>query len=363
MSHPLYDKCHTHFFGHKNQSAAELFERMSEFCTANNVDIDTYGEGEFIQKFEQKIADFLGFEKAVFFVTGTMAQSTALQIACEARKNNIVAMHSTCHIFKHERQGYQIYNRFKILPLGTAYTTWTKADLDAWPDEIAACVYELPMRVLGGQLPSWDDLNELKAHCAEQNIHFHMDGARLWEAAAYYNKSYSEIAAGFGSAYVSLYKGVGGLGGAMLLGDAQFIEKATIALQRQGGNLYARLPYIAAAAMNFDDKIALMPKYFERTKHIYKLLTQYKLIKLNPVEPHANMFHMHLPISSEKATKIRDEIAEQYGVWVYGGGEDTELENSCKREWYIGDNLLDLADGEFLKIMDIFYQKLAASMV
>ncbi|PCI88942.1 MAG: hypothetical protein COB24_00250 [Hyphomicrobiales bacterium] len=36
------------------------------------------------------------------------------------------------------------------MPLGTAYATWNKADLMAWPDEISACVYELPMRVLGG---------------------------------------------------------------------------------------------------------------------------------------------------------------------------------------------------------------------
>ncbi|PCI88941.1 MAG: hypothetical protein COB24_00245 [Hyphomicrobiales bacterium] len=108
MLHPLYDKCHTHFYQHENVSPADFFTQMSAFCAANDVDIDTYGEGKFIQKSEQKIADFLGFEKAVFFATGTMAQSTALQIACDKRRNHIVAMHPTCHIFKHERQGYHI---------------------------------------------------------------------------------------------------------------------------------------------------------------------------------------------------------------------------------------------------------------
>lgn len=358
MSHPLYDKCHIHFHQHENISAAELFAQMSEFCTANEVDIDTYGEGEFIQKFEQKIADLLGFEKAVFFATGTMAQSTALQIACDKSRNHIVAMHPSCHIFKHESQGYQIYNRFKILPLGTPYSTWNKSDLEAWPDEVSACVYELPMRVLGGQLPRWDELQELKAHCKTHNIHFHMDGARLWEAAAYYGKTYKQIATGFNSAYVSLYKGVGGLGGSMLLGDETMIEMASMALKRQGANLYARLPYIVSAAMNFDEKIARMPQYFARTKQLYKLLSRYEKIKLNPPAPQANMFHMHLPVSSEKATEIRNDFAEQYGVWIYGGGEDSALENSCIREWYVGDNLLNLADDEFLKIMDDFYQKL-----
>lgn len=61
------------FFWTQKPIGHQIFERMSEFCAANNVDIDTYGEAEFIQKFEQKIADLLGFEKAVFFATGTMA--------------------------------------------------------------------------------------------------------------------------------------------------------------------------------------------------------------------------------------------------------------------------------------------------
>lgn len=358
MSHPLYDTCHTYFYGHKDKSATDLFTRMSEFCAEHNVDIDGYGEGEFIQAFEQKIADLLGFEKAVFIVTGTMAQSIALQIACDQRRNPIVAMHPTCHIFHHEQQGYQIYNRFKVLPLGTPYSTWTKTDLEAWSDEISACVYELPMRVIGGQLPTWDDLQDVKDYCKTEDIHCHMDGARLWECAAYYGKTYAEINDGFDSAYVSLYKGVGGLGGAMLLGDEGFINKATSAMVRQGGNVYARLPYIASAAMNFDAKLAAMPAYFERTKEIYKLMQRFEKIKLNPPAPHANMLHIHLPISSEKATEIRNEIAEKHGVWIFGGGEDTELENSCKREWYIGENFLKLADEQFLEIMQLLNDKL-----
>lgn len=358
MSHPLYDTCHTHFYGHKDQTAAELFTKMSAFCAEHDVDIDGYGEGEFIQAFEAKIAKLLGYEKAVFFVTGTMAQSTALQIACDARKNNIVAMHPSCHIFNHERQGYQIYDRFTILPLGDPYATWTKADLEAWPDEISACVYELPMREIGGQLPTWDELQDVKQYCAAQNIHCHMDGARLWECAAYFDKTYAEIAQGFDSAYVSLYKGVGGLGGAMLLGDEDFIEKATIALKRQGGNVYARLPYIVSAAMNFDEKIAKMPAYFKRTQQIYKLMQRFDKIKLNPTEPQANMLHIHLPVDTDKAAEIRNHIAEQHGVWVFGGGENTELANGCKREWYIGDNFLNLSDDKFIEIMQILSDKL-----
>ncbi|QTG97618.1 threonine aldolase, partial [Vibrio furnissii] len=95
-----------------------------------------------------------------------------------------VAMHETCHIFTHEAQGYQMQQRFQVLPIGDRHRPWNAKDLKAWPDEIAAAVYELPMRELGGQLPSWQQLEAVKTYCAEQGIHLHMDGARLWESAA-----------------------------------------------------------------------------------------------------------------------------------------------------------------------------------
>lgn len=358
MAHPLYNTCHTYFTGHKRQTAAEVMLQMSEWCAAHNVDIDDYGQGDYIQQFEQKIADLLGFEAAVFMITGTMAQSTALQLACEARRNDIVAMHSTCHVYCYERQGYQIYNRFKILPLGDAHRPWDLKDLKSWPDEISAVIYELPMRTIGGQLPTWDELQAIKAHCATEDIHCHLDGARLWECAAYYGKSYGEIAAGFNSAYVSLYKGIGGLGGSILAGDKQFIEKATMDMKRQGGNVYHRLPYVVSAAMNFDRQIAAMPSYFERTQQIYRLLAEFDGIKLNPAEPQVNMLHVYLPVSLDDAQNARNQIAKSQGVWLFGGAQNTALANECKFEWYIGENLLNISDSEFMRLFGLFYQQL-----
>ena len=51
-----------------------------------------------------------------------------------------------------------------------------------------------------------------------------MDGARLWEAMSGFGKDPHEVAMGFDSVYVSFYKGIGGLGGAMLLGGVNFLS-------------------------------------------------------------------------------------------------------------------------------------------
>ena len=254
-------------------------------------------------------------------------------------------MHPSSHIYVHERQGYQLQNRFNILPIGNPFQTWKLEDLKAWPDELAAVLYELPMREIGGQLPSWQELEEIKSYCADNSIHLHMDGARLWEASAYYQKEYSEITQGFETTYVSLYKGINGLGGSMLLGSKKFVDLASIWMKRQGGNLYHRTPYIVSAAMQFDQRLATLPRLFERTQEIYKIIEEFPALSVNPTQPQSNMLHLILPFSCEEAKELQQAFATEKGIW-FGNPQVTANPNQSVVEWYVGDNLLDFEDQE-----------------
>ncbi|MFM2587255.1 threonine aldolase family protein [Vibrio sp. TBV020] len=345
MSAELKQRCHTHLPGNREPSPAEQFTQMAAWCAEHDVSHDIYGDGETIQAFEQKVADLLGYEAGLFVVTGTMTQPTVLNLASRKRRNPNVAMHCSSHICVHEKQNYQLQDRFKVLPVGNPYQPWTLKDLEVWHDEIAAVLYELPMREIGGQLPDWGDLEEIKSYCQAKDIHLHMDGARLWECAAYYQKSYQQIAQGFHTAYVSLYKGVGGLGGSMLLGSKAFIEEASVWMKRQGGNLYHRTPYIVSAAMQFDDRLANLPSLFERTKQIYKVLEEFPLLAVNPMQPQANLFHLILPCSHQKALEVQKEMAIEKGIW-FGNPQIMEYPSHCKIEWYVGDNLQTISDDE-----------------
>jgi threonine aldolase len=343
MSVQLKERCHTHLPGNKEQTPAEHFAQMAQWCEANNVSHDIYGEGETIQAFEQKVADLLGYEAGLFVVSGTMTQPTVLELVTKQKRNPNVAMHGSSHIYMHERQGYQLQNRFNILPVGNQFQTWNVGDLKAWPDEIAAALYELPMREIGGQLPAWDELEAIKSYCQEEGIHLHMDGARLWEAAAYYQKEYREIAQGFDTAYVSLYKGLGGMAGSMLVGSKAFIELASIWMKRQGGNLYHRTPYIVSAAMQFDQRLAQMPTLFKRTEQIYQILSEFPELTPNPLAPQSNMLHLILPFSHKRALELQRYFAMEKGIW-FGNPQVTANPNQSVVEWYVGDHLLELED-------------------
>lgn len=340
----LLRSCHSVFPGHRARTPAQMFAAMAAWCEQNDVAHDVYGSGALIEDFERKIADLLGFEAAVFCVSGTMAQVTALRLACEDRSSRLVALHPTSHIIVHEKSNYQLLGHFDALQVGERHRVWSVADLAAIPDRLGAVAMEVPMREIGGQNPSWDELAALKAHCRQRGAHLHMDGARLWEAAAGYGRSPRQVADGFDSVYVSLYKGIGGLGGSLLAGSASFVARAAEWFRRQGGNVVHRSPYVVSAAMQFDQRLAAFPAYFERTQWLYQELRAHPLIKPNPAAPQANMLHLHLPVSRERALAIRDELAERHGIWLFGRASHAALPNASVVELYVGDNLLGMPD-------------------
>jgi threonine aldolase len=348
------------FPGHRARPPAAMFAAMAAWCEAHDIaSHDIYGAGALIEAFEQKIAAALGFEAAVFCISGTMAQVTALRLACADRQRPLVALHPTSHIFVHEKSNYQLLNHFSALPVGERYRPWTVADLAAVPDRLGAVGIEIPMREIGGQTTPWEELEALKAHVRGRGAHLHMDGARLWEAAAGYGKSVQEIAAGFDSVYVSLYKGVGGLGGAMLAGSREFVDRAAEWFRRTGGNVIHRSPYIVAAAMQFDQRVAAMPAYFERTLWLAEILRAHPRIRVNPERPQANMLHLHLPVSRDRALAIRNTLAAEHKIWLFTRASHAALPDTSYVELYVGDNLLHAPDDAVKHALALFANALA----
>ena len=364
----LQRHCHTVFPGHRQRRPAEQFAAMAAWCEQHDIDHDVYGNGALIGAFEARVAATLGFEAAVFCVSGTMAQVTALRLACADRASRLVALHPTSHIFVHERANYQLLDHFQALSVGDRHRPWSAADLLDVPDRLGAVGLEIPMREIGGQLSAWDELAAIKRGCRERGIHLHMDGARLWEAAAGYGRGVAEIAAGFDSVYVSLYKGIGGLGGAMLAGSREFVERCAEWFRRQGGNVIHRSPYIVAAAMDFDMRLAAMPEYFRRTQFLYGALRAHPAIRVNPAAPQANMLHLHLPVSRDDALAIRDALAIEHGIWMFNRAAHGALPGTSNVEMYVGDNLVAMPDDALRLALRRFADRLAeasdaASMV
>jgi threonine aldolase len=217
----------------------------------------------------------------------------------------------------------------------------TASDLEAELQPLACLLAELPIREAGGQLPDWDQLQALKAQAQRRGIPLHMDGARLWECRPFYGRSYAEIAEGFASVYVSVYKGLGGIAGAVLAGDEDFIAEARLWRRRMGGTLVHQSPMIASAAMRLEARLALMDACYERALSLAEAISDAPGLRVNPVRPQTNMMHLYIAAPAEAVMDRRDEIAARDGLWLVGGARPAEIPGWSVTEIYVGDTLID----------------------
>jgi len=321
-------------------TAAEDFRRLADWCEAQGVAHDHYGTGDLVEGFERKIATLLGKPAAVFMPSGIMAQLTAVRIWTEAAGLPRFGMHPTSHLASHEEQAHAALLHCHGVPVGDRLRPLLASDLDACRQPLACLLVELPIREAGGQLPSWDELEALKAAARARGLPLHMDGARLWESTSFYGKSCTEIAEGFDSVYVSVYKGIGGFAGALLAGSDAVVAQARLWRRRMGGTLYHLSPMVASAAMRFDERLALMPALYRRAVELAAGLAPLPGLRVNPQVPQTNLLHLHFDAPVEAVAAARDELAAQHGCWLVDGMRPSEVPGWCVAELYVGDQLL-----------------------
>ncbi|MEO8739203.1 MAG: beta-eliminating lyase-related protein [Casimicrobiaceae bacterium] len=343
--------CAIHVSGFAASAPGKDLIRVGEWCRDHGLSADRYGAGELIGAFEAKVAALLGMPAAAFMVSGTMAQLIALRLWCDRAGVRHVAMHPTAHLELHEERAYAHLHQLHATLLGPRERPTEARDLAACPERLAALVLELPTREIGGQLPTWDELGRIATVARERGTRLHLDGARLWEAReAYATRSFADICALFDSVYVSFYKGIGGLAGAMLLGPEDFIAEARVWRRRQGGTLVQMHPLVASAAMRFDAQLAKMPAYRARARAFAAALGGIDGIVIEPQPPAVNMFHAHFPVPAAALTAARDALAESHGAWLLNRVAPGRGPGASSSEIYVGDNLLALADADLVPL-------------
>lgn len=298
--------------GHGPRNVSVLKEVLAGM--EDSIAADLYGQGPIINDFQRKMADYLGKPAAVFFPSGTMAQQIALRIWCDRSGQRRVAYHPLCHLEIHEQHGMHELHHLEPVLLGDANRLIALGDLDAMPEGVGVVLIELPQREIGGELPDWGSLVALTDWCRSRNIRVHLDGARLYECLPYYQKSAAEVAALFDSVYISFYKGVGGVAGAILAGPEDFVDAAVVWKRRHGGDLISLYPYIAAADYYFERRINHMAEYWAGARDLAARFNNLDGVRTRPEDPVTNMFHVHFDLPAQAVEQLMTEVAEETGV-------------------------------------------------
>jgi len=317
---------------------------------------DHYGNGELVQDFEREVAALLGKEKACFFISGTMAQQILMRVWSERKNRDIVGMHPLSHPMLYELDAMPRLHNLRLNALGERNRLLQSSDLARVTEPLLALLIELPQRELGGQLPSWDDLKAQTEWARKQGGVAHLDGARLWESAPYYGKSYAEIAALFDTVYVSLYKGVGGIAGCCVAGPAEIIDQSRMWRLRHGGRLVHMYPYVLSARLKLKRRLPKFPDYHRRAIEIGRLLSEIPNVTIKPDPPQAHMMFVYLKGDRARLEAASLEIAKREGVLLFQSLRATDLPDRWQFEIQVGDGASAIADADLRR----WFAKIAA---
>jgi len=325
------DSCHTFVQGDGLVRPADLLASIGDAAVP-----DVYGEGGAVAELESTVAELLGFPAAVFLPSGTMAQAATLRVHADERASRAVLWHPQCHLATHEEDAYARVHALDARAVGQRHRVVTLADLDAVPEPVAAVLWELPQRDLGGQLPGWDDLVAQVGWARERGAAAHLDGARLWEASAGYGRPVDEIAGLFDSAYVSFYKGIGALPGCCVVGTPSLVGQVRDWRRRLGGTLFAMWPSAASALNRLPERLAEMPARLAHARAIAAALGDVEGVRVVPDPPQTPMMHLLFSVAEERFVANARRLAEDDGIWVWPKPMPTDDPDVVRCELSVG---------------------------
>jgi len=230
---------------------------MREALASAEVGDDVLGDDPTVAALERRVAEMFGKEAAVYVPSGTMGNS--ILIATHARPGDEIIAEEWAHTMNFEAGG--------VAGLWGILTRTLRSERGAMdPDEVAkwirpgdlhtpktaAVTLENTHNFHGGAVVPIENLRAIRKICMERGIPVHLDGARIWNAAAATGIPLEEYGALCDTMSVCLSKGLGAPVGSVAMGTAATIERARIYRKRLGGGMRQSGTLAAAGLVAID---------------------------------------------------------------------------------------------------------------
>ena len=228
-------------------------KQMRAAIAAAEVGDDQYGEDPTINALQQRVADLLGKEAALWLPSGTMANQVALRTLTRPGDDVVVSRES--HAVWHETGASAANAGVQFTEIG-ARGVFSVAEFVAAVKPRGHPIYPPTTLVeienthnrSGGIVVDQDDVERLCAAARERDIASFLDGARLWNAAVASGRSCAALAAPFDLTAVALSKGLGAPGGSLLAGSRALIDRA-VRYRRMAGGAMRQAGILGAAGL------------------------------------------------------------------------------------------------------------------
>lgn len=235
---------------------------------------DQYGEDPTVRRLEEYAAELFGKEGALFVASGTMGNLVSLLAHCERREEAILGDES--HIFWYEEGGAAALGGipFNLRPTNRL----GQLDLDdvqrairpvqkGYPRTGVIAIENTHNRCGGTVLPL-SYLRDLRAIATDAGIPVHMDGARVFNAAAALDVPVADVVAPVDTVQFCLSKGLAAPVGSMIAGSAEFIARARSRRQQVGGAMRQSGVIAAAGMVGLTDMRERLPEDHARARRL-----------------------------------------------------------------------------------------------
>ena len=313
---PIQDKLVSFGGDGEPKSARSMLQTLIEFEEEVGLEADSYSLGGNVQQVEEKFAEMLGKEAAVFMPTGTLANHLAVRMLCGDKPRAIVQEQS--HLYQDSGDCVSRLSNINLLPLAKDRPHFTVEELKQAVEQseegrvltlVGALMIESPVRRQEGKVVPFNEMQAITDYCRERGIGTHLDGARLYMMSGATGISAKTYASMFDTVYVSLYKYFGAPFGSVLAGTAEFCDGLYHDRRMFGGGL-ASANFSASLALKgaegFEERFNAAIK---RATTLFDKLNTLAGIHVGRIENGSNIFPMDLSrdLDLEKFVKILQE--------------------------------------------------------
>ena len=272
---------------------------MLQYMFNAQVGDDVYKQDPTVIALEARLAGMFGMEAGLFFPSGTMANQTAIKLHTQPGEQLIADKYA--HVYHYEGGGVSFNSGVSCCLLDGDRGMITA-------EQVAGAIndpefYHSPLTSLvcventtnkgGGACYELEDLREIKKVCDANNLKFHLDGARIWNALVAKRQNPKEFGAIFDTISVCLSKGLGAPIGSILLGSKADIRRALRIRKILRGGM-RQVGYLAAAGLYaLAHNIERLAEDHRRAKEIAAVLsTKSWIAAIEPVETNILIFSL-----------------------------------------------------------------------
>lgn len=276
---------------------------------------DVFNMDPTVNELQEKAAKMFGMEAALFFPSGTMANQTAIKLHTQPGDQLICDKYA--HVYNYEGGGVAFNSGVTCKLIDGNRGMFTAKQLE----EVASATPQiyLPFNKLvcienttnkgGGACWDFSELEKIKKVTKDNNLKFHLDGARLFNALVAKNETPKQYGQLFDTISICLSKGLGAPIGSILLGSKKDIEKALRLRKLLGGGM-RQVGFLAAAGIYaLDNHVNRLAEDHQKAKEIGTVLKSCSYItKVESIETNIVIFYVDKEIGADNfIAKMKDK--------------------------------------------------------